>query len=73
MKINRIFNSICLPVHALFLKINHMLQSWFDALTDGAKAKLEESMAPVRHSLEFLGSCGDMTGMAEEAHDLFMG
>lgn len=35
-----------------------MLLSWFDALANSAKVKLEDSMATVRRNLEFLGSRG---------------
>ncbi|XP_039117658.1 uncharacterized protein LOC120253386 [Dioscorea cayenensis subsp. rotundata] len=67
---DRIFNDKILPATCILLCINRMLLSWFDALADGAKAKLEDTMAIVRGSLEFLESRsqrdrGDCT--AEEA------
>ncbi|XP_039119177.1 uncharacterized protein LOC120255416 [Dioscorea cayenensis subsp. rotundata] len=52
---DRIFNAKILPVHCIVLYINRMLLLWFDALADLVKVKIEDTIASVRRSLEFVG------------------
>lgn len=49
-----IFNAKVLPMHALILKIDRILLSWFTNCAERAKGKLEDSMTTIRHRLEFL-------------------
>lgn len=64
-----IFNACVLPVHAIIVKINHMLLSWFSAASEGTKKKLADPISTIRRSLEFLGSrsleSSDVHGGAE--------
>lgn len=53
-RIDCIFNAIFLLAHALILKVDHLLLSWFLASAEGPKKKLEDPIASIRHSLEFL-------------------
>ncbi|XP_039122026.1 uncharacterized protein LOC120258641 [Dioscorea cayenensis subsp. rotundata] len=59
---DRIFNAKILPTHCIIININRMLLSWFDALANSAKEKLEDSMSKVKRSLEFLGSRSQLVG-----------
>lgn len=43
-------------MQCIVLNINHIILSWFDALTDSTKVKLKDVMAFVQRSLKFLGS-----------------
>lgn len=52
----RIFNSICCPTVTIIVKIEHMLLLWLSVAPDSKKARLEEPMAKVKWSLEFLSS-----------------
>lgn len=55
------FNAKLVSYHALILKTNCMLLSWFSAASECSQAKLEDSMAIVRRGLNFLGLCSEGT------------
>lgn len=50
---DHIFNANVLHVHALIVKIDQMLLSWFSSCVEGDKRKLDDSMKTIRRSLEF--------------------
>ncbi|XP_039134190.1 uncharacterized protein LOC120271576 [Dioscorea cayenensis subsp. rotundata] len=52
----RIFTASCLLTVALILKIEHLVLSWFSAAPESKRAKLEDPMAKVKRSLEYLSS-----------------
>lgn len=65
-------------MHALVIifKCDRMIISWFSAYSEGGKEKFEDSIATIRHSLEFLDqrsveSSGDL--LAEDVRDQIMG
>lgn len=51
---NCMFNANVVPVHIIILKINHMLVSWFAATSEWVQEKLEDLVATIRRSLDFL-------------------
>lgn len=51
---DRIFNDIVTLTLSTILKIDCMILSWFSAAANDSKAKFENSIHMVRHSLEFL-------------------
>lgn len=56
-----IFNANTVPVHAIILKVDHMLLSLFSNCTDNFKGKLKEPMKSISRSLEFIGSQSEGT------------
>lgn len=50
-----IFNAHIMYAHALMLKIDHMLLSWFSTAAERTRVKLEDSISTIQRSLEFLG------------------
>lgn len=50
------FNANVVPTHIINLRINRMFLFWFEATAKGSQAKLEESVAIIRRSQDFLGS-----------------
>lgn len=57
-----IFNANVVPSYSFILKINRMFLSWVSAVFEGSQAKLEDSMAFVRWSLDFLNPRVEETG-----------
>ncbi|XP_039130839.1 uncharacterized protein LOC120267212 [Dioscorea cayenensis subsp. rotundata] len=55
---DRIFNNKIASARCLIMNIDRMLLSWFDALADNVKGKIDETMSTVKRSLEFLGQRG---------------
>ncbi|XP_039115621.1 glutamate receptor 2.7-like [Dioscorea cayenensis subsp. rotundata] len=53
------FNANMVSVHALILKIDRILLSWFSTFNEKSRAKMEEHSTTIRRSLEFLSSTGD--------------
>ncbi|XP_039123641.1 uncharacterized protein LOC120260266 [Dioscorea cayenensis subsp. rotundata] len=45
------FNANCLTAHALTIKIDHMLLSWFTSVAEGSRAKLDAPADSIRRSL----------------------
>lgn len=69
---NCIFNVNVVSAYILILKINRMLLSQFSATTERSQAKLEDSIAIIRRSLDFLGRRMQEIGRvpsSEEGHD----
>jgi len=56
-----------LSVHALILKIGHLLLSWFSTSAEGPKKKVEDSMVTIRCSLDFLSPLVDEPGGASHS------
>lgn len=50
-----IFNAKVLTPHAIMVKTDHMLLSWFSVAADGLRVKLDDTITSIRRSLEFLG------------------
>lgn len=44
-----------MPSHAIIVKIDHMILSWFLAAGEGTREKLANFISSIRRSLEFLG------------------
>ncbi|XP_039129007.1 uncharacterized protein LOC120265183 [Dioscorea cayenensis subsp. rotundata] len=66
---DRIFNAKILSTHCTVLSINRMILSWFDALADNAKTKVEDTMAAVKRSLEFVGPRRQMDSEVDTAEE----
>ncbi|XP_039126955.1 uncharacterized protein LOC120263117 [Dioscorea cayenensis subsp. rotundata] len=54
-----IFNTNCIPVNALIIKVAHMLLTWFTSAGEGSRDKLEDSITIIRRELGVLRSKGE--------------
>lgn len=73
---DHVFNANTMSAFDITLKVDRILLSWFYAITNGSKEKLEGSMALISKSLDFLGSHAAISGeipTPEEDHDLNLG
>lgn len=71
-----VFNANTISAFHVVLKVDRMLLFWFSAVSDGAKQKMEGSMALICRSLDFLGSRAESSGevpLPEKDFDLIVG
>lgn len=65
-----IFNANVIPGHAIIMKIDRMLLHWFSTVSNSGQLKLADSMARIRHSLEFLGPHAEESQMSSALEEL---
>lgn len=63
----RIFNSTCIPIVSIIVKIEHVILLWMSTAPDSKKARLEEPLAKVKRSLEFLSSADPTPSVPPES------
>ncbi|XP_039120313.1 uncharacterized protein LOC120256691 [Dioscorea cayenensis subsp. rotundata] len=71
-----IFSDKCVCPHAVVVKTDHFILSWFSAASEGLRSTLEDSISSIQRSLEFTGPQSEGAGAAhttEEAMDMSVG